>query len=89
MRTKSQRKQEGALRNTRQSTQMTGNITRSMNMNKIDKIESGSPMHLLQLSYQETLDTMMKAINGFYSIIESLQERVRELEMQADNNRKY
>lgn len=58
-------------------------------MNKIDKIESGSPMHLLQLSYQETLDTMMKAINGFYLIIESLQERVRELEMQADNNRKY
>lgn len=57
----------------------------------MNKIETGSPRHILQLSYQDTLDSLMRTINGFYLVIEALQERVRELEAQSDSNsiRKY
>ncbi len=58
-------------------------------MNKIETLENGSPKHILQLSYQETMDSMMRTINGFYLVIEALQERVRELEVQVDSIRKY
>lgn len=65
---------------------MIGNIVENMSMNKV---EPGSTKHILQLSYQETLDSLMRTINGFYMVIEALQERIRELEAQVDGNRKY
>ena len=57
----------------------------------MNKVETGSAKHILQLSYQETLDSLMRTVNGFYLVIEALQERVRELEIQSESNsvRKY
>lgn len=71
--------------------QTTGNTAGNMNMNKIESAEKGSPRHILQISYQDTLDSLMRTLNGFYLVIDALQERVRELEVQTDNNsiRKY
>lgn len=80
---------QGNVQNfTKQNMQTIGNTAENMNMNKI---ETGSPRHILQLSYQDTLDSLMRTINGFYLVIEALQERVRELEAQSDSNsiRKY
>lgn len=67
---------------------MIGNTAENTNMNKV---ETGSAKHILQLSYQETLDSLMRTVNGFYLVIEALQERVRELEIQSESNsvRKY
>lgn len=81
MKTKLQKKQEGAQKNGKQSMLTTGNI---MGNTKMTKIKLGSAEHRLWLSYQETMDSMMRTINGFYGVIESLQDKVRELELQVD-----
>lgn len=48
----------------------------TIDMNKVE--------YSLGVSYKEAMDMLTRSINGLYAVIDALQQRVLELELEAD-----